>query len=295
FGIARSTLYRWLHKIEDQQQTSIPANKTPMEIASLIWEITKSNINWGRIRIANQLALLNIFISASTVRNILNRPKPRKAPVSSTIPKKTEGKTEFRSIPAWYPNHVWSVETTMVLCWGLWPIHIFVVIDHFSRKVMSVTPLEGPNSGWINNALESAIEKHGAPKHIISDQAGVFTGNVFAELLDSWNVKPRFGAVGKHGSISVTERVIKTLKYEWLKRVPIIKGFDHLTMLCEEFECWYNSWHPHMTLDGIRPDDVYYDKKPEKPKRDSKTVPCHIQQHLFRETRITGYRLKSVA
>ena len=117
FGIARSTLYRWLYKIEDQQQSSSPANKTPMEIASLVWEITKSNVSWGRIRIANQPALLNIFISASTVRNILNRPKPRKAPVSSTIPKKTEGKTEFRSTPAWYPNHVWSVKTTMVLCW----------------------------------------------------------------------------------------------------------------------------------------------------------------------------------
>ncbi len=76
FAIARSTLYRWLHKIEDQQQTSIPANKTPLEIASLVWEITKCNVSWGRIRIANQLALLNIFISASTVRNILNRPKP---------------------------------------------------------------------------------------------------------------------------------------------------------------------------------------------------------------------------
>ena len=75
---------------------------------------------------------------------------------------------------------------------------------------MSVTLLEGPNAGWINNALERAIEEHGAPKHIISDQAGVFTGNVFAELLDSWNVKPRFGAVGKHGSIAVTERVIET-------------------------------------------------------------------------------------
>ena len=41
-----------------------------------------------------------------------------------------------------------------------------------------------------------------------------------------------------------------------------------------------------MTLDGILPDDVYYDKKPEKPKRSSKTVPFHIDQHLFRETRI---------
>ncbi len=78
-------------------------------------------------------------------------------------------------------------------------MHICVVIDHFSRRVMSVTPLEGPNAGWINNALESAIEKLGAPKHIISDQASVFTGGAFAELLRQWNVKLRFGAVGKHG------------------------------------------------------------------------------------------------
>jgi len=214
FGIARSTLYRWLHKIEDQKQSSSPANKTPLEIAYLVWEITKSNINWGRIRVANQLALLNIFISASTVRNILQRPKPRNTPTSFEIPREAQDKTEARSIPAWYPNHVWSVDTTRVLYWRLWPIHICVVIDHFSRKVMSVTALEGPNAGWIVSALESAIQEHGAPKHIISDQASVFTGDAFAELLDSWNVKPRFGAIGRHGSISVTERVIKTLKYE---------------------------------------------------------------------------------
>jgi len=170
-----------------------------------------------------------------------------------------------------------------------------VVIDHFFRKVMSVTPLEGPNAGWIFEALETAFQKHGSPKHIISDRASVFIGDVFTDLLDQWDVKPRFGAIRQHGSISVTERVIKTLKYEWLKRVPIIKGFDHLTMLCEEFECWYNSWRPHMTLEGFRPDDIYYNKKPKKPKRDSKTVPCNIEQHLFRETRITGYRLKAVA
>ncbi len=294
-GVSRSTLYRWLHQIDDTRHTRIPANKTPLEIAVLIWEITKSNIDWGRFRIANQLALLNVFISASTVRNILNRPEPRKPDAFPVVCAKTEEKIEARSIPAWYPNHVWSIDTTEVLYWGIWPMHICVVIDHFSRKVMSVTPLEGRNAGWINNALECAIERHGSPKHIISDQGSVFTGDVFAELLDSWNIKPRFGAVGKHGSIAVTERVIKTLKYEWLKHVSFIRGFDHLVTLCEEFEDWYNTWRPHMTLDGIRPDDVYYDKKPEKLKRDSKTVPCHIDQHLFRETRVTGYRLKSVA
>lgn len=53
-GIAKSTLYRWLHKIQEQTQSPTAANKTPMEVASMVWEITKANISWGRVRIANQ-------------------------------------------------------------------------------------------------------------------------------------------------------------------------------------------------------------------------------------------------
>ncbi len=242
FAIARSTLYRWLHKIEDQTPSGTPANKTPTEIAALVWEVTKANLSWGRIRIANQLKLLGIFLSVSTVRNILQRPKPRKTPTTPvTTTEETEEKPEARSIPAWYPNHVWSVDTTEVRCWGLRTIQVLVAIDHFSRKVVCVAPLEGPNPRWIIEALEQAMRKHGAPKHIISDQASVFVGDVFVELLSQWNIKPRFGAVGKSGSIAATERVIKTLKYEWLRCVPLIKGFDHLTLLCTEFESWYNT------------------------------------------------------
>jgi len=107
--------------------------------------------------------------------------------------------------------------------------------------------------------------------------------------------KPRFGTVGKHGSIAVTERVIKTLKYEWLKRVPLIKGFDHLVVLCTEFESWYNAWRAHMTLEGLRPDDFYYDRKPDNPSRHAKGVPDNIERHVFAETRLTACRLKNAA
>ncbi len=241
FGVARSTLYRWLHKIEDQKSSGTPANKTPMEITTLVWEITRANLSWGRIRVANQLKLLNIFLAASTVRNILQRSEPRKTPASSAPAEKAEEKAESRSIPATYPNHVWPIDTTKILCWGLWSIHVSVAIDHFSREVMGVAPLEGPNAGWIIEALEQAMRKHGAPQHLISDQDPVFVGAAFAELLRQWNIKPRFGAIGKHGSIAVTERVIKTLKYEWLRCAPVIKGFDHLTFLCTEFKSWYNA------------------------------------------------------
>ena len=68
-----------------------------------------------------------------------------------------------------------------------------------------------------------------------------------------------------------------------------------LTLPCSKFETWYNRWRPHMRLNGLRPDDVYYSRKPEKPSSDSKTAPCNIERHVFEETRITGYRLKSAA
>ena len=77
--------------------------------------------------------------------------------------------------------------------------------------------------------------------------------------------------------------------------VQIIKGFDHLTFLCSEFGSWYNGWRPHMTLEGLRPDDLYYSHKPDMPKREAKTVPGNIEHRVFAETRITAYRLKDAA
>jgi hypothetical protein len=50
-----------------------------------------------------------------------------------------------------------------------------------------------------------------------------------------------------------------------------------------------------MTLEGLRPDDLYYSRTPEPPKRDAKTVPASIERHVFAETRLTAYRLKTAA
>jgi transposase InsO family protein len=289
-GIARSTLYRWLRRIEDASPTlAPPGNKTPIEIAALVWEIARTNMQWGRVRIANQLGLLGIFIAASTVRNVMSRPIP--PPESVNAADKPTEQQAARPIPASYPNHVWSIDRTSVLRWGLWPIHILVAIDHFSRKVVTVCPLEGPNAGWVCDALEDAFRAFGPPRHIISDHEGVFIGAAFTDLLKHWHVKPRLGAVGKHGSIAVTERVIKSLKYEWLFRAPLIKGFDHLASLCSDFTLWYNEWRPHMTLDGARPDDFYGRDRPEAVPKNAKVVPLQIERRHFAEARVTGFRL----
>lgn len=50
-----------------------------------------------------------------------------------------------------------------------------------------------------------------------------------------------------------------------------------------------------MTLEGFRPDDLYYSRKPETPDRKAKTVPGNIERYVFCETRLGAYGLKDAA
>ena len=140
-------------------------------------------------------------------------------------------------------------------------------------------------------ALEEAFLRHGPPKHIITDQEKVFISEVFRDLLWRWDTKQRFGAVGRHGSIAVTKRVIRTLKYEWLRRVPVIRRLDHLEILLADFVCYYNSWRPHTTLKRAVPDLIHAGQHWQKPAQTAKAVPDHIERRFFPETRVTGFRL----
>jgi len=295
FGVARSTVWRWLRRLQDGiglcgRQCKLSMCRTSEELERLVWEMASANPGWGRRRIALVLGTLGIFLAASTVRNVLLRPKPRPEGTPAAAAGKPEEKKP-RQIIARYPNHVWSVDRTRVWRWGIWPTWLLVAIDHFSRAVMAVVPLEGPNAGWVVDAMEQAFLRHGPPKHIITDQEGVFVSEVFAALMRDWNIKQRFGAVGKHGSIAVTERVILTLKYEWLKRVPVIRGLDHLDRLLRDFAVYYNQYRGHATLGGAVPSVIHRGEEWIKPAKSAKTLPLNFERRFFADTRITAYRL----
>ena len=293
FVIAKSTLYRWLHAAEEgdlgeRKATGESPRKTPVELARMIWDIFEANPHVGRNRIANILWLLEVFVAASRVRNVLLGPKPRTAPAAAKVKVRLE---KPREIVARYPNLVWSVDRTRVLRWGLWPTWVLVAIDHYSRAVMAVVPLEGPNAGWVVGALEDAFAQHGAPRHLVTDQEGVFTSDVFRDLLVRWDIKHRLGAVGRHGSIAVTERAILTLKCEWLRHVPVIRGLDHLEQLLHDFEIYYNEYRGHTKLSGALPSVIHRGQQWNKPEKSAKTLPVNVERRVFADTQITAYRL----
>jgi len=104
-------------------------------------------------------------------------------------------------------------------------------------------------------------------------------------------VKHRLGAVGKHGSIAVTERLIWTLKYEWLARVVLIRCLDHLGQLLADFQEYYNQCRPHQRLGGATPAMRYEGRNWQKPDHMAKQLAGPIRLRYFREQRITVYEL----
>jgi hypothetical protein len=70
-------------------------------------------------------------------------------------------------------------------------------------------------------------------------------------------VRPRYGAVGKYGSLAVVERLIRTLKAEGLRRFlllpPQIRAMRVEVQLIQR---WYNELRPHRRFDGDTPAEI---------------------------------------
>jgi putative transposase len=184
-----------------------------------------------------------------------------------------------RIVTAKRPDHVWHVDLTMVPTlggfWARWLPHalaqvwpfcwwVGLAVDHYSRRVMGVAVFYKPPSSeqvraFLGRAI-AAAEK--APKYIICDKGSQFWCAGFKDWCKRRGIRPRFGAIGQHGSIAVVERFIRTLKYEGLAGlvIPLCRTKFRAELLT--IIGWYNAHRPHTTLRGRTPDEVYFRQFP---------------------------------
>jgi hypothetical protein len=77
-------------------------------------------------------------------------------------------------------------------------------------------------------------------------------------------VKPRFGAVGRTGSIALVDRFILTLKEEGLRRILIPLREAAIASELLATVDWYNARRPHMGLYGATPNEIHCKAKPAR-------------------------------
>lgn len=262
-------------------------NRTPVSIAELIYQIHQDNPHWGRWKIALSIWKIGVYVSPSTVRNILNVPKPDyRRP-------ETETKIKLRSINGKYPNHVWSIDLTTVYIF-LRPLYILAVLDHYSRKALVLASTFNPTAGWVVGQLKVIAVRYGRPKHLISDHGGQFIAGDFKEYLRTNRICHRYGQVGRANSNGKIERFFLSLKYEFLN-LYFLFSKPKTDGLLKDYLIYYNEHRPHEALDGQIPDEIYFRRPRDKPPKDAKTIKGTLEQISFGDGLLKAYRLKKTA
>jgi hypothetical protein len=77
-------------------------------------------------------------------------------------------------------------------------------------------------------------------------------------------VRPRFGAVGKTGSIALIERFMRTLKDEGLRRIVVPFRLAGMVAEVEAFTTWYSGVRPHTAVGGATPSEIYRGRRPAR-------------------------------
>jgi putative transposase len=139
------------------------------------------------------------------------------------------------------------------------------VVDHFSRRVIgfAVFP-KRPHSLALRTFIgKTAARIHATPKYLICDKDSIFWCAAFKRWCKRKAIRPRYGAIGRHGSIAVVERLIRTIKDEATRRIVVPQSQASFRRELTSFFVWYNEPRPHTKLGGKTPDEVYFRLRPQ--------------------------------
>ncbi len=121
-----------------------------------------------------------------------------------------------------------------------------------------------PSSEAVRAFLGRTIAKaKQPPKYIVCDRGPQFDCEGFRDWCRRKGIKrPRYGAVGRHGSIAVVERFILTLKTLLACLFLVSYRRANLQRELDAIVAWYNQHRPHEWLGGRTPNEVYYGRYP---------------------------------
>ncbi len=132
-------------------------------------------------------------------------------------------------------------------------------MDHASRLVVGFAIFDRrPTSFQVYSFLGMAMRRSGSkPRYIIADKGKEFFCAAFKDWCRRKGIRPRYGAVGEHGSIAIVERFIRSMKSECTRRITVP---FRLASMRHELGCyatWYNQHRPHTGIEGCTPMEVY--------------------------------------
>jgi putative transposase len=166
----------------------------------------------------------------------------------------------LRGLEVARPNQVWAMDITYIpMARGF--VYLAVVLDWFSRRVLSWRLSITMEAAFCIEALEEALAKHGKPEIVNTDQGSQFTGAAFTGVLASHRAAIGMDGKGAWRDNVFTERLWRSVKYEEVY-LRAYESVAEARASIGRYLDFYNRRRPHSSLDGMTPDRAYFTPLP---------------------------------
>ncbi len=158
------------------------------------------------------------------------------------------------------PNQVWAMDITYIpMARGF--VYLAVVLDWATRRVLSWRLSITMEAAFCVETLEDALARHGKPEIFNTDQGSQFAGAAFTGVLADNGVAISMDGRGAWRDNVFVERLWRSVKYEEV----YLRAYDSVSEArasIGRYLGFYNGRRPHSSLDGITPDQAYFNSRP---------------------------------
>ena len=166
----------------------------------------------------------------------------------------------LRGVEITRPNQVWAMDITYIpMARGF--VYLAVVLDWFSRRVLSWRLSITMEASFCIAALEDALARHGKPDILNTDQGSQFTGAAFTGVLADREITISMDGKGAWRDNVFVERLWRSIKYEEVY-LRAYESVGEARSSIGRYLDFYNGKRPHQSLDGATPDQAYFTKLP---------------------------------
>lgn len=213
----------------------------------------------GVLQMQDFLFALGLIMNIKRVRRLL-----RKMGIMAIYPKRNLSKLGhakyirpylIRGLKIERPNQLWEIDITYIaMAKGF--MYLTAIIDVYSRYVVAWDVFNSLDADNSLSVLKNAIEHHGKPEIINSDQGSQFTCALWTEYVDSQNIIISMDGRGRATDNIFIERLWRTVKRDYIYIHPADNGTELFIGLNTFFD-YYNNEKSHQGIDRCIPAFLY--------------------------------------
>lgn len=225
----------------------------------LILAVLKEIPFYGYRKISRQLLSEHPHLTRKRVRRIMRRFGLRAIYAKMNLSKRRKEHKVYpyllRDKVIRHPNQVWASDITYLRLPGGY-VYLVVILDLYSRKVLSWRLSNTLDAEFCVEALEEALELYGEPAIFNTDQGCQFTSERFTGVLKKHHIRISMDGKGRALDNIYVERLWRSLKYEDI----YLKSYESMRELKDGINRYFNFYNTerfHQSHEYLTPDVMY--------------------------------------